>query len=538
MISVVNSVSVHPREQPDVSVVVDVADAVGHIGACLESVLAQGDAGFLVEVLVFDRGSQDGTREALQQWAARYPALRCSAAPTASDTPAPARNAGIEQSTGRHLLFLSGTDRLTAGALKSMVRAADENDADVVLGKVAGLDGQKVGTSMFTRSTSDADVATSRVYWSLSADKLFRRSLVDRCGLRFPEDWSLGDDQAFTALAYLYADRVSVVAGQVCVEQARRVAGVNTSRFSGSLADRMALTRRMVTLVTERVQPGPLRDQLLARHFELELGKATGAAYLACEDQELRRATLTECRGLLELHAGPEVFGKLPRPLSVRLELIRRGLFAEAERTAAFEQGKEKAPLLVADGRAFRRYPFFRDPEVGLPDAYFEITHTLKAKYRLTGLSWSGTVLRVNGHCYIEQLSTRDPAVRVVLRERTSGAEYRFRVYTTPTPKLDAATRADRAQAGFEARLDLSAADGFQPVAPGLWDMFLHVSYQGVAKEVRLGGARTETVADRTRQGVVVGRADASGLETVCHLYATKAGNLTAEVSARRPLPQ
>lgn len=87
---------------------------------------------------------------------------------------------------------------------------------------------------------------------------------------------------------------------------------MNTSRFSGSLADRMALTRRMVSLVTERVQPGPLRDQLLARHFELELGKATGSAYLACEDFELRLAALTECRGLLELHAGHEVFQKLP----------------------------------------------------------------------------------------------------------------------------------------------------------------------------------------------------------------------------------
>lgn len=53
MISVVNPVSLHPKEQPDVSVVVDVADAVGRIGGCLESVLAQGDDGFLVEVLVW-----------------------------------------------------------------------------------------------------------------------------------------------------------------------------------------------------------------------------------------------------------------------------------------------------------------------------------------------------------------------------------------------------------------------------------------------------------------------------------------------------
>ncbi|MFD9302311.1 glycosyltransferase family 2 protein [Streptomyces sp. NPDC060048] len=538
MTSAVNAApSLYPKEQPDVSVIVDALNCVNQVGACLDSVLAQCEDGLRVEVLAFDRGSEDGTRETLRQWAAQHPALVRFAALAPADSPAEGRNFGIEQSTGRHLFFLSGTDQLAPGALRQMVRSADENDADVVLGKVEGLDGQKVGSSMFVRDSADADVYTSRVYWSLSADKLFRRTLADRCFLRFPADWRLGEDQVFTALAYLYADRIAVVADTVCVKQAKRVAGVNTSRYAGSLTERMALTRQMIAVVAERVQPGPARDHLMARHFEVELAKATGAAYRACEDPELRWRVMSECRDLLEVYATPAVFLKLPRPLSVRLELIRQGRFAEAERLIAFELDREKAELLIEGGRVFRRFPFFRDPEVGLPDEFFEVTHTLRAKHRLNRLSWSGTTLNLGGHGYIEQLPTRAPGVKVVLRERGTGAEHRFRVYSTPSPKLNAATKMERGGAGFEARLDLSGADGYHPITPGLWDMYLYVCYQGVGKEVRFGGVRAAAVLDQTRQGVVVGPLDATGLETVAHLYATKAGNLTIEVSSRRPLP-
>ncbi|MBT2452051.1 glycosyltransferase family 2 protein [Streptomyces sp. ISL-43] len=538
MTSAVNAApSLHPKEQPDVSVIVDALNSVNQVGACLDSVLAQCEDGLRVEVLAFDRGSEDGTRETLRQWAAQHPALVRFAALAPSDSPAEGRNFGIEQSTGRHLFFLGGTDQLAPGALKRMVRSADEDDADVVLGKVEGLDGQKVGSSMFVRDSADADLYTSRVYWSLSADKLFRRTLVERCFLRFPADWRLGEDQVFTALAYLYADRVAVVADMVCVKQAKRVAGVNTSRYAGSLAERMALTRQLIAMVAERVPPGPARDHLMARHFEVELAKATGAAYRACEDPESRWRAMSECRDLLEAYATPAVFLKLPRPLSVRLELIRQGRFAEAERLISFELDREKAELLIEGGRVFRRFPFFRDPEVGLPDEFFEITHTLRAKHRLNRLSWSGTTLNVGGHGYIEQLPTRAPGLKVVLRERRTGAEHRFRVYSTPSPKLNAATKMERGGAGFEARLDLSGADGYHPITPGLWDMYLYVCYQGVGKEVRFGGVRAAAVLDQTRQGIVVAPLDATGLETVAHLYATKAGNLTVEVSSRRPLP-
>lgn len=527
----------HPKEQPDVSVIVDAVNSVHQIGACLDSVLAQCEEGLRVEVLAFDRGSGDGTREVLRQWAAQHPSLVRFAALPPSESPAEGRNLGIEQSTGRHLFFLSGTDRLAPGALTRMVHSADEHDADVVLGKVEGLDGQKVGSSMFARGSADADVFASRVYWSLSTDKLFRRTLVERCSLRFPADWRLGEEQVFTALAYLYADRVAVVADMVCVQQAKRVAGINVSGYAGSLPDRTALARRLTAMVAERVQPGPARDHLMARHFEIELAKATGTAYRGCEDPETRWRAMSECRELLEAYATPAVFRKLPRPLTVRLELIRQGRFAEAERLIAFELDKEKAELLIEGGRVFRRFPFFRDPEVGLPDEFFEVTHTLRAKHRLNKLNWTGTTLNLVGHGYIEQLPTRAPGVQVVLRERRSGDERRFRAYSTPTPKLNAATRAERGLAGFEARLDLSAADGHHPIPPGLWDVFLNVRYQGVGKEVRFGGVRAESVQDGTRQGVVVGPPDATGLETVAHLYATKAGNLTVEVSSRRPLP-
>ncbi|WP_328344348.1 hypothetical protein OG873_32180 [Streptomyces violaceus] len=78
---------------------------------------------------------------------------------------------------------------------------ADTNGSDVVLGKMVGVGGRGAPRSMFRRNQPRTDVFSSRVYWTLSPLKLFRRDLIERLELRFRTDLRVGEDQPFVAMA-------------------------------------------------------------------------------------------------------------------------------------------------------------------------------------------------------------------------------------------------------------------------------------------------------------------------------------------------
>jgi glycosyltransferase involved in cell wall biosynthesis len=97
------------EEDPLVSVVIPCFNQARFLGEAIESVRAQTFRNF--EIVVIDDGSTDGTAETAQ----RYPEVRYSK--QTNQGLAAARNAGIEASRGRYLVFLDADDRLLSNAL-------------------------------------------------------------------------------------------------------------------------------------------------------------------------------------------------------------------------------------------------------------------------------------------------------------------------------------------------------------------------------------------------------------------------------------
>ncbi|MGA4841568.1 bifunctional glycosyltransferase/CDP-glycerol:glycerophosphate glycerophosphotransferase [Streptomyces sp. G45] len=113
------------------SVVVPVHRVQGYLRECLDSVLDQsfGD----LELVVVDDASPDGCGRIGAEYARRDPRVRLVRLPEARGT-GPARNAGADQATGTHLLFLDGDDLLLPGALAAVDAALTaEGDVDVLL---------------------------------------------------------------------------------------------------------------------------------------------------------------------------------------------------------------------------------------------------------------------------------------------------------------------------------------------------------------------------------------------------------------------
>lgn len=518
----------------DVTVAIRVRDRAAALETCLASVLGQSIGTDRLEIIAVDDGSTDESGSVLARAAHQYPVFVRMGQVSRGLSPAAARNWALSQVRGRYVIFLEATDRLAPDALERMVAAADAYEADVVLGKLESSGRHKVATSMFRKNQAYADVHSSRVYWSLTPDKLFRTSLLQRRGLVFPTDMPIGDDQVFTASAFIGADNVSVVGDATCVVKGP------SAPAEATLPDRVTLVSRMLALVGSQLEQGPRRDRLHARHLEVELGKATASALLSDMDPTERDQTLWAAAEVLRTQVSPGALALLTRMVAVRFALLGQGRFAEARAMAAFEADRDRPPVrkTVENGRVFTTLPFFRDPQVGLPDELFDITGDMTVSHQLQKVRWDGPVMLLDGFGFFEQLSTKDRTTRVVLRERSGAREEVFSVTGRRDETLANAKGNSRAMGRFSARVDLAQTSAGRPLAPGVWDLFLAVGFEGVTQEVRLGSRRSADVDTTARMPVRIAPAPgAPGLELVAAPHYTQSGGLSVEVAQRTPLP-
>ena len=95
------------QPEPNLTVVIPVHNAASHLGACVESLLAQSYTDF--ELILVENGSSDDSRERCARYAAEHPGrIRTLTLDKASVSAA--RNAGIDNARGRFITFMDADD--------------------------------------------------------------------------------------------------------------------------------------------------------------------------------------------------------------------------------------------------------------------------------------------------------------------------------------------------------------------------------------------------------------------------------------------
>ena len=95
------------QPEPNLTVVIPVHNAAPHLGACVESLLAQSYTDF--ELILVENGSSDDSRERCTRYAAEHPGrIRTLTLDKASVSAA--RNAGIDNARGRFITFMDADD--------------------------------------------------------------------------------------------------------------------------------------------------------------------------------------------------------------------------------------------------------------------------------------------------------------------------------------------------------------------------------------------------------------------------------------------
>ncbi|MEU9359101.1 glycosyltransferase [Streptomyces sp. NPDC048301] len=356
---------------PDVSVVVAVYNTMPYLTECLNSLVGQSIGLDRLEVVAVDDGSTDESSAELDRFAERYPGTVKVIHQPNSGGPAAPSNRALDAATGRFVYFIGSDDYLGEEALERMVAYADEHGSDVVVGKMVGTNGRYVHQKLYKGNDPDVSLFRSSLPFTLANTKLFRRDLIEKHKLRFPEDLPVGSDQPFTIEACVRARKISVLSDYTFYYAVKRGDASNITYRANHLS-RLRCTGAIMKHAASLVPAGPDRDALLKRHFTWELAKLVQDDFL-----DLDTATRQEvCKGVAALadeFLTDELRDSLDVKRRVRICLAQAGAVDELVRALAEEAEHGAPPFHLEDGRAFATYPGFRDGVRPLSDRVYEL---------------------------------------------------------------------------------------------------------------------------------------------------------------------
>ncbi|MFI0366725.1 glycosyltransferase family 2 protein [Actinomadura sp. 1N219] len=426
-------------EGVDVTVVVAVYNTMPYLTDCLNSLVKQSIGAGRMEVVAVDDGSTDGSGAELDRFAEEHPDIVKVLRQPNSGGPAAPSNRALDVARGRYVYFVGADDHLGREALERMVEAADGWGSDVLVGKMKGVNGREVKQDLFAENRVDVDLFDSPLPWLLSNCKLFRRDLVERHKLRFPEDMPIGSDQPFTIEACVRAERISVLADYTCYYAMLRDDGGNITQGAVEVYTRLECAERLFEFVAGLLEPGPGRDAIVHRHAKWELTKPIREGLLELDD-DARRDVCARVGAIVDRYVPDDVLALLPIKRRVRLRLAQRGdvdRLCEAIRADAAE---ETFAVTLKNGRAYHAYEGFEDAGAGVPDDLYEITKGLRRRLidevRAVGARRADDLLEITVRTPINGPDAADPKV-VHLAFAVRGRDGRVRLDEASGAELD-----------------------------------------------------------------------------------------------------
>ena len=222
---------------PAISVIVPVYNVELYLAECLDSIEAQTFSDF--EVIAVNDGSTDRSRMILEAYAAKDARIKIIDQPNAGLSAA--RNTGLDNASGEYVFFLDSDDLITPDAFEKTVRAARENNSDIVIfdyyvlddvtGSLGFYRDQKIYTQL-NGCTFTMEEAPQMAQFIGVWDRLFRRAFIEEGGIRYKEG-KLYEDVPFCFETELRADRITLISDHLYYYR-RNVAGSITGGESGS----------------------------------------------------------------------------------------------------------------------------------------------------------------------------------------------------------------------------------------------------------------------------------------------------------------
>lgn len=200
-----------PVEIPLVSIVVPAYNSEKTLDSCIQSVVSQDYAN--IELIIVDDGSFDSTRVIAENYAASDSRI-VLVEKKRNEGLVLARKSGVDIARGKYIQYLDADDSLCEGAIKNLVRKAEESNADIVVAPFFFcIEGKRERSLYFDfGELSGRDylkaILTWKAYWSVWS-KFHLRSLYYH-DIERP-DITLGEDVILSTQLLLNSKKVVTI---------------------------------------------------------------------------------------------------------------------------------------------------------------------------------------------------------------------------------------------------------------------------------------------------------------------------------------
>jgi len=473
-----NVLSEKNPQSKDVSIIIPAHNAMPELTRALESIVTQTYPLERIEAVVVDDGSTDGTWKEIQAFAKKYPQvivpLRLD---KASGSPALPRNVGLDHAQGEYVFCLDADDWLGAQAMEKALNHAINWNSDVLYTKMVGVNGRVPPRSMFRANSAKVDLFGSNVLWSLAPLKLFRRSLIENNGIRFPVD-AMPEDQAFVLQALFAADTVSVASdyGYYYVSW-RENEDKNTSPATWNDLDS---NLRAFTEVLEIIQQGSTAEQrekvLTRRLFERDVASMFNSLVANYPEQQWSdyAERITNLFGPLFTDT---VRSTMAPEKAFIIEMGMAGNFPVLQAITPGASLPEPCSVDIADGQLL-----CSTVENGKKVTY-DISEAVSLTCQIESIDYKTASTLVLEGSLRTTIGNRLPTPRVflVLKNRNNTQEVVVHCFLTPQDLEGKENQHPTYH--WSCHCDVDAIDSRSSV----WSLYLRASFDGFESETRLG---------------------------------------------------
>jgi len=193
--------------KPVVTIIVPVYNAQKTVRRCLESILAQDFKQF--ELLVIDDGSWDDSPAICDEFAEKD--SRVHVIHKENSGVSQTRNIGLSMARGQYIQFLDSDDWITPEATRTLLSAAQQTSADLVVADFYRVVGERVSTKgsitkekLMFRDEFAGEMLRSPAdfYYGVIWNKLYRRKIIEKYQIRMDPNLNWCEDFIFN-LEYL-----------------------------------------------------------------------------------------------------------------------------------------------------------------------------------------------------------------------------------------------------------------------------------------------------------------------------------------------
>ena len=193
---------------PLVSIIVPVYNVVNYLEECIGSLIHQEYKN--IEIIIVDDGSLDGSGKLADDIARTDERIRVIH--NVNSGVSHTRNIGIDDANGEYVCFVDADDYVTKDYVSYMLSIAQENDAEIVATtKMFGNYDNQESKNIVCREHTPEEATKLMMPYRFPIGcycKLFKKTLLDKTGIRFNEDLFIGEGFNFNVDAFQRTNKV------------------------------------------------------------------------------------------------------------------------------------------------------------------------------------------------------------------------------------------------------------------------------------------------------------------------------------------